>query len=246
MPPKNQHRPPPPLVLPSSKSSAAINFRRPLPPPPNLIDLDTNSVRVSILQEFDPILSSGDSSAPLRTVSPECPDDSASVCGSIYDDYDPYDIYTGSGNNSMSDPLYAAVVKSAPQSPPPVPPRDPIGKKMTGKLNLLDGIVRVDDKNEIRDSDLKGFYQMVKNVRGKYRYNDPDTNMGLVISPMVDYEYKDGTSIKLCVYPDFEGADITKPINFTCDGNFFFKFYSYTVSKNKRNFGKFLCKIFHF
>ncbi|XP_044261895.1 phosphatidylinositol 4-phosphate 3-kinase C2 domain-containing subunit alpha [Tribolium madens] len=195
LPPKNQHRPPPP---------------RPTVRPHDLINLaheDTNSVRVSILQEFDPILSSGEY-PDLRTVSPDFADDGASV----YDDYDPYDIYTGSGNNSMCDPVYA---KTAPQSPPPLPPRG----YLTDKLNLLDGIVRVGEKNAQRDSDLKGFYNMVKSVRGKYRFNDPDTNMGLVISPMVDYEYKDGTSIKLCVYPDFEGADINKPINFTCDVN---------------------------
>lgn len=113
----------------------------------NLIDLapnneDRSSVRVSILEEFDPILSSSDSS--LRTISPDCAgnlppmnemyvvknpvlDDSWSVCGSVYDEYDPYDfLYTGSGNNSLSDPIYAAVVKSenAPMSPPPpLPPR---------------------------------------------------------------------------------------------------------------------------
>lgn len=53
-------------------------------------------------------------------------DDSGSVCGSVYDEYDPYDfIYSGSGSNSNSDPIYAAVVKSenAPLSPPPLPPR---------------------------------------------------------------------------------------------------------------------------
>lgn len=42
--------------------------------------------------------------------------------------------------------------------------------------------------------------------------------MGLVISPMVKYKYKEGTSIKLCVHPDYEDADFNKPISFTCDG----------------------------
>lgn len=42
--------------------------------------------------------------------------------------------------------------------------------------------------------------------------------MGLVISPMVNYQYNDGLSIKLQVHPDFEGADFSKPITFTCDG----------------------------
>lgn len=51
-------------------------------------------------------------------------DDAASVCGSVYDEYDPYDyIFSGSGSNSTSDPVYAAVIKSktenASMSPPP-------------------------------------------------------------------------------------------------------------------------------
>ena len=91
--------------MPSSRSSAAVVQLRSAPKPsgPDLIDLahveDTSSVRVCILLEFDPILSSGEYSS-LRTISPECAiDDCASVCGSVYDEYDPYDIYTGSGNN---------------------------------------------------------------------------------------------------------------------------------------------------
>jgi phosphatidylinositol-4-phosphate 3-kinase len=226
LPPKNQVLTPPPLVVPSSRSPVAVKLPK-RPAGQDLIDLahvdDSSSVRVSILQEFDPILSSGEYSAALRTVSPECPiDDCASVCGSVYDDYDPYDIYTGSGANSMSDPLYAAVVKSEamPQSPPPLPPRDHIDRRVAvTKLNLLDTVVKIEDKNATRDSDLKAFYSMVKRIRNQYHYNHPDTNMGLVISPMVNYPYREGTSIKLCVYPDFEGADITKPVNFTCDVN---------------------------
>lgn len=60
--------------------------------------------------------------------------------------------------------------------------------------------------------------------------------MGLVISPMVRYRYKDGTSIKLCVHPDYEGADFNKPISFTCDGKFINidlkKFLTLKVNKN--------------
>lgn len=58
-------------------------------------------------------------------------------------------------------------------------------------------------------------------VSDKYRYNDPDTNMGFVISPMVNYQYIDGTSIKICIHPDFDGADFDKPFIFTCDGQYF-------------------------
>lgn len=41
--------------------------------------------------------------------------------------------------------------------------------------------------------------------------------MGLVVSPMVRHRYKEGTSIKLCVHPDYAGSDFNKPISFTCD-----------------------------
>lgn len=61
-------------------------------------------------------------------------------------------------------------------------------------------------------------FNLIQFFLEQYRYNDPDTNMGLVISPMVNYQYNDGLSIKLQVHPDFEGADFNKPISFTCDG----------------------------
>lgn len=63
-------------------------------------------------------------------------------------------------------------------------------------------------------------------ITGKFHYRDPDTNMGLVVSPMVRYKYKDETSIKLCVHPDYEGADFNKPISFTCDGELFITQFS--------------------
>lgn len=126
----------------------------------NLIDLDDkSSVRVSILEAFDPLLIASESGSN-RTLSPDCSgnriaqyidlhsiflhlyfsllqhsfkycinflvEDATSVCGSVYDEYDPYDfIYSGSGSNSLSDSMYTAVIKteSAPQSPPPLPPR---------------------------------------------------------------------------------------------------------------------------
>lgn len=34
---------------------------------------------------------------------------------------------------------------------------------------------------------------------------------------MMTYQYREGTSIKMCVYPHFEGADQSKPLSFTCD-----------------------------
>ncbi|KAL1487744.1 hypothetical protein ABEB36_015580 [Hypothenemus hampei] len=212
----------------------------------NLIDLaqidDKNSVRVSILQEFDPILSDSQSyygSYYGRTTSPEqYGDDSYSVCGSVYDEHYDYDfIYSGSGNNSISgntgtsEPIYASlnaslsklIAESSSHSPsPPIPPRmrmTTIDRNLSKKIkhNLLNDVIQNDEKALSRDPDLKAFYNMVYKVRNNYKYNDPDTNMGLVISPLVNYTYGNGLSIKLRVHPNFEGADFNKPVTFTCD-----------------------------
>lgn len=71
-------------------------------------------------------------------------DDAASVCGSVYDEYDPYDfIYSGSGNNSLSDPMYAAVIKqeNAPMSPPSTLPRRVQQSTMERRKNSRDAWV---------------------------------------------------------------------------------------------------------
>lgn len=160
-------------------------------------------------------------------------DDAISVAGSYYDSYDPYDIYTGSGNNSVSDPIYATILKSdstqsSPASAPPIPPRthmSTLDKRLSKcpkiKYNLLN-IVKRNQRSpvEAKDPDLKAFYTMVYDVRNSHHYNDPNTNMGLIVSPIVNYRYPEGLSIKLCVHPDFEGSDFNKPVSFTCDGNF--------------------------
>lgn len=64
-------------------------------------------------------------------------------------------------------------------------------------------------------------------VLDKFKYDDPDTNMGLVVSPMMNYKYRDETSIKLCVFPCFEEVNTHKPVFFTCDGK------AYNISVNK-------------
>ncbi|XP_060523562.1 phosphatidylinositol 4-phosphate 3-kinase C2 domain-containing subunit alpha isoform X2 [Cylas formicarius] len=249
LPPKNQQRLPPPATsLPpklsatyskvSISSDTSKNFLKTDSKSHNLIDLaqvdDRNSVRVSILQEFDPILS--DSQSYGRTMSPVCTgDDSHSMCGSVYDEYYDFDfIYSGSGSNSIynsiygntsiSEPIYATVskVENSSSPVPPLPPRSrmsTLDRRFSKSLrkNLLDGIVKNDNKAFTSDPDLKAFHDMVYKVRNNYKYNDPDTNMGLVISPMVNFKYNDGLSIKLRVHPDFEGAEFNKPISFTCD-----------------------------
>ncbi|KAG5888356.1 hypothetical protein JTB14_020756 [Gonioctena quinquepunctata] len=237
LPPKKQARPPPPLVIPrrtsappnQSSQSDQKTEKKPDPNSPNLIDLahsdETDSVRVSILQEFDPLSESFYSFSSSRAISPDCSvDDAMSVCNSVYEEYDPYDfIYSGSGNNSVSDPIYATINRPDNTPNSPAPPRmSTIDRRRSSnnfKRNLLNIIEEVGKRSDNKDSDLKAFYKMVHNLRKQFRYNDPDTNMGLVISPMVNYRYSDGLSIKLQVHPDFEGADFNQPISFTCDVN---------------------------
>ncbi|XP_074032269.1 phosphatidylinositol-4-phosphate 3-kinase catalytic subunit Pi3K68D [Leptinotarsa decemlineata] len=232
LPPKNQRRPPPPLVIPrrtsiSSKTSS-LPERKPDSISPNLIDFahsdDRDSVRVSILQEFDPLSESFYSSSIARAISPDCSvDDAMSVCNSVYEEYDPYDfIYSGSGNNSVCDPIYATINKPDNTPNSPAPPRmSTIDRRSSKnfKRNLLNIIEEVGNRSDNKDTDLKAFYNMVYNLRKQFRYNDPDTNMGLVISPMVNYKYSEGLSIKLQVHPNFEGANFNQPISFTCDVN---------------------------
>ncbi|CAG9823212.1 unnamed protein product [Phaedon cochleariae] len=236
LPPKNQPRTPPPLIVPKSSSivsklptNPSIKSRKKVEPSsPNLIDFAQadirDSVRVSILQEFDPLCESFYGTASSRAISPDCSvDDAMSVCNSVYEEYDPYDfIYSGSGNNSISDPIYATINKPDNTPLSPGAPRMSTIDRRTSKSfkrNLLDIIKEVGDRSYSKDPDLRAFHNMVCNVRKQYRYNDPDTNMGLVISPMVNYQYTDGLSIKLQVHPDIEGADFSQPISFTCDVN---------------------------
>lgn len=73
MPPKNEHKQPPPISVPSSsiKSSKKESMKPSQSNNNNLIDLDDqNSVRVSILETFDPLLSISENES-IRTCSPE-------------------------------------------------------------------------------------------------------------------------------------------------------------------------------
>uniref|UniRef100_A0A1Y1L4Z2 Uncharacterized protein n=1 Tax=Photinus pyralis TaxID=7054 RepID=A0A1Y1L4Z2_PHOPY len=234
LPPRNQQSAPPTIPVPSSSSKQKLQniTTKNMKLSYNLIDLtpsnldDKNSVRVSILEAFDPLLTSSESGS----LSPECPDDAVSVCDSVYDEYDPYDfIYSGSGSNSTSDPMYAAVIKSKTETGvlsststlsrraqlstmERQKSKDLLVKK---KSFLYDNIILLEQNSN--DSDLEAFYKTVLNLRCRFRYDDPDTNMGLVISPLMSHQYREGTSIKVCIYPHYVGADSTKPVSFTCD-----------------------------
>lgn len=88
------------------------------------------------------------------------------------------------------------------------------------------------------DPELVAFYQMVKDIRLQYKYNDRMTNVGHVVASEFDNVYPTGTSIKLLVHPAFECVQpltdvagennnvkgqiegYSAPIVFTCDSKF--------------------------
>lgn len=55
---------------------------------------------------------------------------------------------------------------------------------------------------------------------GEFPFNDPNTNIGYVISPIMKNLYPDGTSVKLVVHPQLINSDKDPAlsISFTCNG----------------------------
>ncbi|XP_055528495.1 phosphatidylinositol 4-phosphate 3-kinase C2 domain-containing subunit beta [Wyeomyia smithii] len=79
------------------------------------------------------------------------------------------------------------------------------------------------------DKELIAFYNMVKQLRAQYHYDEPQTNVGHVVASEFNNSYPQGTSIKLLVHPSldcFSSYDSENkgqidgygpPIPFTCD-----------------------------
>lgn len=67
---------------------------------------------------------------------------------------------------------------------------------------------------------------------GEFPFNDPSTNIGHIISPMMENLYPEGTSIKLVVHPQLTDSDESTPsISFTCDGEHSQKIFNITFTK---------------
>ncbi|XP_044594663.1 phosphatidylinositol 4-phosphate 3-kinase C2 domain-containing subunit beta isoform X2 [Cotesia glomerata] len=206
----------------------------------NLIDLsafenpeDKTNVRVSVLEAFDPLLIKTEA---IKKESTPKNNEPSQTDGSVYDPFDPFDYMYSTNESISSDPVYAAVEKT-PTSPavspaaPPLPPRNSsawntIEKRRTSldrrrkrQTRLYENITVVKARASLQDCDLKAFHLMIKAVRGEFPFNDPNTNIGHVISPMMENLYPDGTSIKLVVHPQLsESSENPAPsINFTCN-----------------------------
>ncbi|XP_045533800.1 phosphatidylinositol 4-phosphate 3-kinase C2 domain-containing subunit alpha [Papilio machaon] len=176
-----------------------------LPKSANLIDFggrQTGSVRVSVLEAFDPLLTDHTHSEYAA----------ASECSSVYEEYDPLDFLYG--ETEMRDtPVYATVNKreTLPSPPPKSIPTVPTLTKRPTTNKLYDCIVRIRNKNY--DSEHKAFLKLVLDVRKKFVYSDERTNPGHVIAARSGGRYPPNTSIKILVHH----AHSDEPIIFTSD-----------------------------
>ncbi|XP_015599951.1 phosphatidylinositol 4-phosphate 3-kinase C2 domain-containing subunit beta isoform X3 [Cephus cinctus] len=211
----------------------------------NLIDLSTfeqnedkTNVRVSVLEAFDPLLVKTEEENAAANKGYR-DDTESQFSGSVYDPFDPFDYMYSTNASVNSDPVYVAVEKSAkspavsPAAPPPLPPRNSsawntierrrtsLDRRQKRQTRLYENVTVVKARASLLDCDLKAFHKMIKSVRGEFPFNDPSTNIGHVVSPMMENLYPEGTSIKLVVHPQLPGID-QEPIpsiSFTCDVN---------------------------
>lgn len=194
------------------------------------------TVRTSVLEAFDPLLTSHELGAMRQETIQENAaegDDVVSQCsGSVYDPYDPFDFMYALSEGSQADPVYAAVVKkkeysdTAPVSsrgtvPPPLPPRNYAAKKAEEKKQnrhksfLHEDISETTCNTSYINSDLRAFHKMVLSLRAEHLHSDLYTNTGLVTSSTIESHYSEGTSIKLVVHSVKENNN--QSVTFTCD-----------------------------
>ncbi|KAG7196586.1 hypothetical protein KM043_013079 [Ampulex compressa] len=212
-------------------------------PNSNLIDLnpfdqtdDKTNVRVSVLEAFDPLLVKIEEQNSSTEVHKDV-DSQSQVSGSVYDPFDPFDYMYSTNESVNSDPVYVAVERSAkspavsPAAPPPLPPRNSsawntierrrtsLDRRQKRQTRLYENVTVVKTRPSIHDCDLKAFHTMIKSVRSEFPFNDPSTNIGYIVSPMMENLYPEGTSIKLVVHPQLIGEDSAPSISFTCNVN---------------------------
>ncbi|XP_024085910.1 phosphatidylinositol 4-phosphate 3-kinase C2 domain-containing subunit alpha isoform X2 [Cimex lectularius] len=195
----------------------------------NLIDLtafdfehrNDKNLGASLLETFDPL-----HSLPAeRSKSSEKESDEEQLDRSIYDPYDPFDfLYSAPSVDSQgSEPIYSTITKcpNTPTTGPPLPPRNKVPVyatsskvQMRRQSRLYENVVR-NRRSALVDPDLLAFHTLVKELRGKFKYTDSSTNLGLVISPSIEHNYNSGTSVKLVIHcPTLEN---NSNVTFTCD-----------------------------
>ncbi|XP_045763916.1 phosphatidylinositol 4-phosphate 3-kinase C2 domain-containing subunit alpha isoform X1 [Maniola jurtina] len=194
----------------SDVSNEATDDLGNLPKSMNLIDFGgrkssgQGSVRVSVLEAFDPLLTEQNHSDYAAK----------SECSSVYEEYDPLDFLYG--ETELRDaPVYATISKResvmVPSPPPKKIPSVPAVAKRPTTNKLYDCIVKTRTKNY--DSEHKAFLKMVIDVRKRFSHTDERTNPGHVVAARSGGRYAPNTSIKLLVY----NSHTDEPITFTSD-----------------------------
>ncbi|CAH2091791.1 unnamed protein product [Euphydryas editha] len=195
------------LSEPSIGSNEANDTVESLPKSVNLIDFGhkstgQGSVRVSVLEAFDPLLTEqnhSDYAVPSETSS------------SVYEVYDPLDFLYGETQMRVYASLNKRESSMVPSPPPKNIPSVPAVDKRPTTNKLYDCIVKTRTKNY--DSEHKAFLKMVLDVRKKFVYSDEKTNPGHVIAARSGGKYPPNTSIKILVY----NSHTDEPITFTSD-----------------------------
>ncbi|XP_073999097.1 phosphatidylinositol-4-phosphate 3-kinase catalytic subunit Pi3K68D [Rhodnius prolixus] len=168
------------------------------------------SVRVSLLEAFDPLLTNNVSQTEQQSLAEE--DDAED---SIYDPFDPFDFLysTPSIHSQNSDPIYATVQKTnlTPTSTPIAISKDTKSThnlqnkiKVNQPRKLYETVMR-SQRFEFIDSDLSAFHQLIAKLRGDFVHSDSENNRGIMISPTIANSYNFGTSVKLVIHcPNME------------------------------------------
>ncbi|XP_063635795.1 phosphatidylinositol 4-phosphate 3-kinase C2 domain-containing subunit alpha [Cydia splendana] len=178
-------------------------------PHSNLIDFGRKgqgSVRVSVLEAFDPLLT--EPSSPEYAVASE-------GSGSVYEEYDPLDFLYGE-TEMRETPVYGKIDRRKesailPSPPPKNIPSVPAVVKRTTTNKLYDCIVKCRTRNS--DSEHKAFLKMVLDVRKRFVHSDHASNPGHVVAARSGGKYPPNTSIKILVHHNHS----EEPITFTSD-----------------------------
>ncbi|XP_013196087.2 phosphatidylinositol 4-phosphate 3-kinase C2 domain-containing subunit alpha isoform X1 [Amyelois transitella] len=179
-----------------------------LPKSMNLIDFGKNtngagSVRVSVLEAFDPLLTEQNNAEYAGTS--EC-------SGSVYEEYDPLDFLYG--ETEMRESVYATISKKEktmlPSPPPKTIPTMPAVPKRPTTNKLYDCITKC--RTRLYDNEHNAFLKMVLDIRKKFVHTEA-TNPGHVIAARSGGKYPPNTSIKILVHHTHSD----EPITFTSD-----------------------------
>jgi len=192
----------------------------------SLIDLgnhnDLNVTRVSILEFFDPL---AEPSEPV--VDEDIYYAKSDTSSSFYEAHDPFDYMTAQALNPPADTPDGEIPKLPPrlghmrQDSKDYGRRVGVVKPNITSVPSIETIKRrrktaQDYENVVKkeaqifeckkrpavavDSEAMSFVDMVKEVRGRFRFDDRESNPGMVLCARVDASYLNGTEVKVVVH----------------------------------------------